>query len=333
MNFELPVFGVCGWSGSGKTTLIEELVRRLVARKLKIAVVKHDAHGFDVDRAGKDSDRFFRAGADALLGGPDETFCRQHHGDRLSLRELATRYDLVVVEGHKSLPLPRKVWLGDNCPPEAAPVTRVLRADEDRVAIALQMVDDWLRHLATATPVYAGVLFGGASGRMGRPKHLLSVGETTWIERTVATLRPQVERVVLLGRGEVPERLRDLPLLTDVTDRDGPVAGMLAAMRWQPLATWLFVACDLPQLSGEAVRWLLDQRAPGVWATLPRLPDAAGVEPLLAHYDFRARWLLEECRGPSELARQPRVATPAPPETLTAAWRNVNTPEEMKTLA
>lgn len=331
MNGNLPVFGVCGWSGSGKTTLIEELVRRLVARKLKIAVVKHDAHGFDVDRAGKDSDRFFRAGADALLGGPDETFCRQHHGDRLPLRELATRYDLVFVEGHKSLPLPRKVWLGNNYPPEAAPVTRILRADENRVAIALQMVDDWLRHLATATPVYVGVLFGGASERMGRPKHLLPTGAATWIERTVATLRPHVERVVLLGRGEVPAGLRDLPMLPDVTDREGPVAGMLAAMRWQPLATWLFVACDLPQLSGEAVRWLLDQRAPGVWATLPRM--GGGVEPLLAHYDFRARRLLEECRGPSELARRPQVATPVPPESLAAAWRNVNTPEELKAIA
>lgn len=331
MNSELPVFGVCGWSGSGKTTLIEELARRLVARNLKIAVVKHDTHGFDVDRLGKDSDRLFRAGADVLLGGPDETFYRQHNGDRLPLRELAARYDLVFVEGHKSLSLPRKVWLGDDCPSEAAPVTRILRADENRVAIALQMVDDWLRHLAMATPVYAGVLFGGASERMGRPKHLLATDAATWIERTVTTLRPHVEQVVLLGPGEVPAGLRDLPRLPDATDREGPVAGMLAAMRWQPLATWLFAACDLPLLSAEAVRWLLDQRVPGVWATLPRL--GGGVEPLLAHYDFRARWLLEGCRGPSELARQRQVATPAPPEKLVAAWRNVNTPEELKAIA
>ena len=57
----LPVLGVCGWSGSGKTTLIEAILPAFRAKGLKIAVIKHDVHGLDIDRPGKDSDRLFRA--------------------------------------------------------------------------------------------------------------------------------------------------------------------------------------------------------------------------------------------------------------------------------
>ena len=335
MNFELPVLGVCGWSGSGKTALVEELARRLTARRLAVAVVKHDAHGFDVDRKGKDSDRFFRAGADVVLTGPEESFCRLHRADELHalLRHLAPRYDVILVEGHKSTPLPRKVWLmkdaGDVCPPEAAPVVVSLGRNEDRAGIVMRLLDDWLPVLAKSTPVCAGILFGGGSTRMGEPKHLLRSGGVTWLERATQTVAPFVEQVVLLGGGEIPASLRSLPVLPDVLDKQGPLAGMLAAMRWRPWATWLFAACDLPDLSADAVRWLLDTRAPGVWATLPRLPGADGVEPLLAHYDFRAAPLLENCRAPSELARLPQVITSAPPPEIAAAWRNVNTPSEL----
>ena len=73
----LPVFGVCGWSGSGKTTLIEAVLPKLLARNLKVAVVKHDVHAIDVDRPGKDSDRFFQAGADVYLQGNEE-LSRRH---------------------------------------------------------------------------------------------------------------------------------------------------------------------------------------------------------------------------------------------------------------
>jgi len=335
MNFELPVFGVCGWSGSGKTTLIEELARRLTARRLAVAVVKHDAHGFDVDREGKDSDRFFRAGADVVLTGPEEGFRRFHRSDELHtlLRQLAPRYDVILVEGHKSTPLPRKVWLmkdaNDVCPPETSPVVASLGRDEDRAGIVMRMLDDWLPALAKSTPVCAGILFGGGSTRMGEPKHLLRAGGVTWLERAAQTVTPFVEQVVLLGDGEIPAGLRSLPVLPDVLDKQGPLAGMLAAMRWRPWATWLFAACDLPDLSADAVRWLLGTRAPGVWATLPQLAGAGGVEPLLAHYDFRAAPLLENCRAPSELARLPQALTPAPPAEIANAWRNVNTPAEL----
>jgi molybdopterin-guanine dinucleotide biosynthesis protein MobB len=103
----LPVLAVCGHSESGKTTLIEAAARRLRRRGLAVAVLKHDVHGLDVDRRGKDSDRLFRSGADVFLHGPRERLARLHSG---GFAGLLGRYDLVLVEGWKRAPLP-KVWL------------------------------------------------------------------------------------------------------------------------------------------------------------------------------------------------------------------------------
>jgi molybdopterin-guanine dinucleotide biosynthesis protein B len=137
----LPILGVCGWSGSGKTTLIEAVLPRLLARKLKVVVVKHDVHSIDVDRPGKDSDRFFQAGADVYLQGNEE-LSRRHPeaADNFlyQLLDLAAKYDLILVEGHKQSPLP-KVWLlqeGEGGPPAAVSDVRLVlprdakRADE-----------------------------------------------------------------------------------------------------------------------------------------------------------------------------------------------------------
>ena len=63
----MRVFGFAGWSGSGKTTLIETLVPRLTAAGLRVSLVKHAHHDFDVDRPGKDSHRHRMAGCAEVL--------------------------------------------------------------------------------------------------------------------------------------------------------------------------------------------------------------------------------------------------------------------------
>ena len=59
---QTPVFGFAGFSGSGKTTLIERIIPLLVARGLRVALVKHAHHDFDIDQPGKDSHRHRAAG-------------------------------------------------------------------------------------------------------------------------------------------------------------------------------------------------------------------------------------------------------------------------------
>jgi len=336
---DLPVLGICGFSGSGKTTLIEAVVPRLQAKGLSVAVIKHDAHGVEVDRPGKDSDRFFQAGADVLLQGPGQEFLRTHGTSDLHgrLGALAERYDLVLVEGHKQTPLP-KLWLladrEQHAPPEVRGILAPLPRGAGRPAALMDLLDVWLRRRWLKTPLLGCVLIGGKSTRMGRPKHLLRRGGRTWLERTVESLRQVTRGVVLAGGGQVPQALAHLVRLPDVPDASGPLAGILSAMRWAPRASWLVAACDLPNLSAEALRWLVSFRAPGTWAVLPKLPLSAGIEPLLAYYDLRAGPLLRQMAGagnfkPAEIARSPKVICPAPPERLAPAWRNVNTQADL----
>ena len=334
----LPILGICGWSGSGKTTLIERILPELRRKGLDVAVVKHDARGIDVDREGKDSDRLYRAGADVVLQGPDEEFLRAHRRGSSELTQtlaaLAERYDLVLVEGHKEALL-QKVWLcgeQDTVPPaDVSDVAVVLDRDADRPAIVMNLLEDYLAAKWAGTTVHACVFIGGKSTRMGTPKHLLLDGEVTWLERTVELLRQVSAGVIISGAGDVPGPLEGYVRLPDAPDAQGPMAGLLAAMRWAPRASWLVAACDLPQLSRDALEWLLSTRAPGVWATVPRRAGSPGAEPLLAHYDFRCRAALEQLAGSgtfrlSDIAGHSKVISPQVPAHLADAWRNVNSP-------
>lgn len=340
MTTAYPAFGICGFSGSGKTTVIETVARQLVLRGLTIGIVKHDVHGLNIDHKGKDTDRFFKAGADVIIRGPEQSFFRAHRRGDMPLPELlkliGPYYDLVLVEGHKTTPLDQKVWLcseaGEGPPPEAVNIGCVLKRDDDRIGLIMDMIDAWLPNAWRAAPVYAGVLIGGSSRRFGRPKHLVTDGGATWIERTVSCVRPHVDGICILGSGTLPGELGSLPVLCDVQDAEGPLAGMLGAMRWRPLTSWMFLPCDAPLLSEDAVRWVLDCRKPGAWAALPQLPGTVGPEPLLAYYDLRSAPLLETVARPADLAGAPHIAMPTVPEDIRSAWTNINTPDDLDAL-
>jgi len=183
--------------------------------------------------------------------------------------------------------------------------------------------------------VLGGVLVGGESRRMGRPKQLVEVGECTMIEHVVRCLSEEVDDVVLLGGGLVPTSLEGLPRVADADDCQGPMAGILGAMRAEPKARWIMAPCDLPLLRRAAVRWLEASRRPGAWAVLPSLEGF--VEPLLALYEPQARALLEEASAVGEyslhrLASSSRVETAEPPAPLRRCWFNANTPKDLGVL-
>ena len=97
-----------GVSGSGKTTLIEKLV--LLARPhYEILVIKHDPKNkAEFDARGKDSYRFFHAGADVVLSSEVKSAIFLH--ERQEVLELCARFsfkDFIFIEGYKDLPLPR----------------------------------------------------------------------------------------------------------------------------------------------------------------------------------------------------------------------------------
>lgn len=107
----MKVFGFAGYSGSGKTTLIEKLIPRLRARGLKVSLIKHTHHNFDVDQPGKDSWRHRQAGAGEVLLTCDTRWVLMHelHGaPEPTLEEqlkVLSPCDLVLVEGFKQTPI------------------------------------------------------------------------------------------------------------------------------------------------------------------------------------------------------------------------------------
>jgi molybdopterin-guanine dinucleotide biosynthesis protein B/molybdopterin-guanine dinucleotide biosynthesis protein len=97
---------VVGKSDSGKTTLIEALLPELKRLGLRVGTVKHDAHDFEIDHAGKDSWRHGQAGADAyVISGPHRLAYVRTSETETPLPEIAQRFfvdlDVVVAEGYK----------------------------------------------------------------------------------------------------------------------------------------------------------------------------------------------------------------------------------------
>ena len=109
----MKVFGIAGYSGSGKTTLIEKLLPEITRRGLKVSVIKHAHHGFDIDRPGKDSYRQREAGASEVMITSGQRWALLHElREELepSLKDYLARFspcDLVLVEGFKNEPVPK----------------------------------------------------------------------------------------------------------------------------------------------------------------------------------------------------------------------------------
>ena len=113
----MKVFGIAGWSGSGKTTLIEKLIPRFVKRGLRVSLIKHAHHTFDVDQPGKDSYRHRHAGASEVMVTSSRRWVLMHElrgAQEPSFEDQLQRLspcDLVIVEGFKHAPIPKlEVW-------------------------------------------------------------------------------------------------------------------------------------------------------------------------------------------------------------------------------
>jgi molybdopterin-guanine dinucleotide biosynthesis protein B len=107
----MKVFGFAGYSGAGKTTLIEQLIPRFTARGLKVSLIKHTHHDFDVDQPGKDSWRHRQAGASEVLLTCDTRWVLMHELRGAPEPTLEAQLavlspcDLVLVEGFKQTPI------------------------------------------------------------------------------------------------------------------------------------------------------------------------------------------------------------------------------------
>ena len=106
----MRVIGLAGWSGAGKTTLLTRIIPHFLKEGLRVSVVKHAHHNFDVDVPGKDSWVHRQSGAAEVLVSSGKRWALMHElrgASEQRLPELLmkmSRVDLVIVEGFKSEP-------------------------------------------------------------------------------------------------------------------------------------------------------------------------------------------------------------------------------------
>jgi molybdopterin-guanine dinucleotide biosynthesis protein B len=109
----VKIFGFAGWSGSGKTTLIEKLIPLFVGQGVRVSLIKHAHHDFDVDQPGKDSYRHRKAGAGEVLVSSGQRWALMHElsgAPEPGLDELVQQIapcDLLLVEGFKKEAIPK----------------------------------------------------------------------------------------------------------------------------------------------------------------------------------------------------------------------------------
>jgi molybdopterin-guanine dinucleotide biosynthesis protein B len=114
----MKVVGFAGFSGSGKTTLVERLIPALRRKGLRVSVVKHAHHGFEIDHQGKDTYRHRAAGAFEVVVASDQRLALMREFEVANrptvhqlLAELSEGVDWVLVEGFKDSDLLKiEVW-------------------------------------------------------------------------------------------------------------------------------------------------------------------------------------------------------------------------------
>lgn len=138
----MKVVGFAGFSGSGKTTLVERLIPALRLQGLRVSVVKHAHHRFDIDHAGKDTFRHREAGAFEVVVASDKRLALMREFEvarrptvHQLIAELYDGVDWVLVEGFKESDLLKiEVWRASAAKP------------------ARYMADDFIAAIATDSP-------------------------------------------------------------------------------------------------------------------------------------------------------------------------------------
>lgn len=184
-------------------------------------------------------------------------------------------------------------------------------------------------------PLSAAILAGGQSRRMGRDKASLQLGGQALIERVLAAVRPLGCPSFVVARQATDHAHLGLPVYPDLYPGTGPLGGLYTALRHSSTPALLLLACDLPFLTPEFLRFLVESLGQHQ-AAVPQNPE--GLHPLCAAYAASCLPAVERLLSQGErrmytLCHQldlrvlsPEKWQPFDPHGL--LFSNLNTPEE-----
>lgn len=187
-------------------------------------------------------------------------------------------------------------------------------------------------------PLKGLVLAGGRSTRMGSDKGLLEWQGKPQREYLVDLLESTGIETYVSCRPDQAEDLSDFNLIIDLVEGQGPLGAIYSAFSREPEAAWLVVACDMPLLDAETLKYLKVNRQPQFAATAFRAPafSDGSPDPLLAIWEPKiATVVAQELKEGRRCARKTLIKAgvyllePNNPEALL----NINTPQEMEAIA
>ncbi|MGN6177966.1 MAG: NTP transferase domain-containing protein [Mucilaginibacter sp.] len=203
-----------------------------------------------------------------------------------------------------------------------------------RLADIEQIVSFFSTKLAQAKPALNGlVLAGGKSQRMGFDK-----GAANWFGKEqryfmADMLQTLCDKVYISRSSEKQEISADYPVITDTFLNLGPLGAILSAFRERPDCAWLVVACDLPLLNKETLKYLVQNRDTASIATAFQSPDNEFPEPLITIWEPKSYPVLlsflaqgYSCPRKVLINGDPKLLKAPDPDALT----NVNTPDDLE---
>lgn len=359
------VLSVVARSGTGKTTFLERLLPALGAAGVRAMVIKHDVHGFEVDRPGKDSWRLRQAGAERVLLANSKQLALMGRVDgEQPLRALVARYagdvDLVITEGYRRSGMPKILVARAAAPepfdPEAPEVAEAIAAVTDApLPLApsipqlplddpdpcVQLILGLLPDREVKRELTGVLLAGGASRRMGRDKASLQLGGEPLLPLLVETLSSACSGGVIVVRRNESQELPSLPpavrVVDDLLPEHAALGGLYTGLALAPTPFVFVAGCDMPLLDSDLIRWLSCQ-SPAAADVL--LPVCGGhPQPLHAIYSHHCLAAIKEALLSGEFrmdgwhgsVRVQRLDEShwAAVDPSGASFRNANTPEEL----
>lgn len=309
-----------GYSNSGKTTLIEKLIGSLSSEYL-IGYLKHDAHFFEMDKKGKDTERMQSAGAQSIMINDKSHFASVNRGEiqQRHVQQSFIESDMLLIEGHKFSKIPKILFLGQDenkqqtineiNSGEITNISALIYTDRNDIQnhhfkdIPSFHRDDIsgiktfiLSYFSQLFPskLYGLVLTGGQSTRMNKDKGSINYHKKPQAQFVADMLEKYTDKVYISCRQEQTENqlIQDHQKIYDTYPSVGPTTGIISAMHQHPKVAWLVVACDLPYLDESTLDQLVEQRNPFKVATCYLNPLRQWAEPLCTIYEPKSYQLL-----------------------------------------
>ena len=359
----VPVVSFTARSGTGKTTFLEGLIPALLRRGVRVMVVKHDVHRFDVDTPGKDSWRLRQAGARrVLLANRGELALMGSVDGDVPLPELVARFghdvDLVLSEGYRRSGMPKILVARAEArehldPADVDPLIAAVTDHDLGLDVPQFPLDDpepcadflVARFVAGAGSRVdrqtTGVLLaGGASSRMGQSKADLSFGGRLLLpaltERLQAVCRGGVIVVRRAGQS-LPSLPASARVVDDLLPERAALGGLFTGLALAESPFVFLAACDMPLLSGGLIDAL--QTLPPATADV-LLPVRDGhSEPTHAIYGHRCLGAIKRALLAGEYGMGGWLGSVRVERIPEDRWRpfdadglsflNVNTPEDL----